>query len=218
MTQEIWNDVDAYFEQALLAPDAALEETLRTSDAAGLPQIAVSPLQGKFLYLMARLMKARSILEIGTLGGYSTIWMARALPADGRLVTLEYDPKHSEVARTNIARAGLTKLVDIRVGAALETLPSVEGPFDLAFIDADKQNNPHYFEWALKLTRKGALIIIDNVVRDGKVADTANTNEMVLGVRRMVDIIAAEKRVSATAIQTLGIKGYDGFLFALVTG
>jgi predicted O-methyltransferase YrrM len=171
--------------------------------------------------LFAKLANARAILEVGTLGGYSTIWLARALPPGGRLVTLEYEPKHADVARSNLARAGLADVVDVRVGAALETLPTIAaeggGPFDLVFIDADKPNNPHYFEWALKLTRPGSLIIVDNVVRDGQIVDATNTDPRIQGTRHLYEMIAKEPRVSATAIQTVGSKGYDGFVMAIVT-
>ena len=216
MSSRVWSDVDRYITETLVQPDAALEAALAASDAAGLPQISVSPPHGKFLWLLARLVNARRILEIGTLGGYSTIWLARALPPGGRLVTLELDPRHAAVARANLARAGLAAMVEIRVGQALDTLPSVEGPFDLSFIDADKQNNAEYFRWALKLSRPGSLIVVDNVVREGKVIDAHSREASVLGVRRLNDLLAGEKRVSATAIQTVGIKGYDGFAVALV--
>jgi predicted O-methyltransferase YrrM len=214
---ELWDKVDQYIADTLVQPDEALAAALEASDKAGLPAISVSPAHGKLLWILARLVKAKRILEIGTLGGYSAIWMARALPADGRLVTLEAVDKHARVAKANIAKAGLEKKVEIRVGAALDTLPSVQGPFDLSFIDADKQNNPEYFSWALKLSRPGSLIVVDNVVRDGKVIDARSRDPSVQGVRRLNDLIAAEKRVSATAIQTVGMKGYDGFAVALVT-
>jgi predicted O-methyltransferase YrrM len=220
MPDHPWQAVDDYFTAALLAPDPALDDALAASHAAGLPSINVTPLQGKLLHLLARLHGARTILEIGTLGGYSAIWLARALPPDGKLISLEADPKHADVARANLHRAGLSAVVDVRLGPALDALPRLEaeaaGPFDLVFIDADKPNNPGYFQWALKLARLGALIIVDNVVRDGAVADAATADEKVLGVRRMVDLIAAEPRVSATAIQTVGGKGYDGFVIAVV--
>jgi predicted O-methyltransferase YrrM len=218
MSEKLWAAVDRYIDNVLVAPDAALDAALEASSKAGLPAIAVSPSQGKLLHLMARAQGARRILEIGTLGGYSTIWLARALPEDGRLITLEADRKHAEVARANIARAGLSDIVDLRLGEALTTLPALasEGPFDLAFIDADKENNASYFSWALKLSRKGSLIIVDNVVRDGEVADKSSRDPSVLGVRRMFDLMAAEPRVSATAIQTVGIKGHDGLAIALV--
>ncbi|NUO41053.1 MAG: O-methyltransferase [Streptomyces sp.] len=215
-----WEAVDAYFTTRLAPDDEALTATLRESEAAGLPQIAVSAPQGKLLQLLARIQGARRILEIGTLGGYSTIWLARALPADGRLVSLEYSPRHAEVAAGNIARAGLDKLVEIRVGAALDSLPLLAdehpAPFDLVFIDADKANNPHYVEWALKLTRVGSLIIVDNVVRGGRVADQDDTTPDVTGTRAALDLLGSHPRVSATAIQTVGAKGYDGFALARV--
>jgi predicted O-methyltransferase YrrM len=220
MTHEQWTAVDRYITDLLVPPDPALDGALEASDAAGLPPINVSPNQGKLLHLLARLQGARTILEIGTLGGYSTIWLARALPADGRLITLEIDPKHAEVARANIARAGLSEVVELRLGRALDTLPQLaaegRGPFDLIFIDADKPNNPDYFAWALKLSRRGSLIIADNVVRNGAVINAASSDPSVQGVRRLNELLAAEPRVSATAIQTVGSKGYDGFAIALV--
>lgn len=220
MSQQLWTKVDDYICDQLVSRDDALTAALRDSKAAGLPDIAVAANQGKMLNLIARLMGAKRILEIGTLGGYSTIWLARALPDDGRLVTCEFSPKHAEVATGNIARAGLAAKVDIRVGPALSTLPLLQAeqqqPFDLVFIDADKQNNANYVQWALKLTRPGSLIIIDNVVRNGKVIEAESGDEMVEGVRRMNAFIAAEPRLDATAIQTVGSKGYDGFTMALV--
>jgi predicted O-methyltransferase YrrM len=220
VTELLWTSVDQYYSDALVKPDAILDAALRDSDAAGLPPINVTPNQGKFLHLMARICGARAILEIGTLGGYSTIWLARALPDGGRLVTLEAEPRHADVARANIARAGLADRVEVRVGRALDTLPQLEadgvGPFDLVFIDADKPSNPDYVEWALKITRPGSVIIVDNVVRDGAVADSASEDSAVLGVRRMNELIAADQRLTATAIQTVGSKGYDGILVALV--
>jgi predicted O-methyltransferase YrrM len=197
-----------------------LEAALTASTDAGLPPIAVAPNQGKWLMILAQIVGAQAILEMGTLGGYSTIWLARALPPDGSLVTLEADPKHAEVARANIALAGFADKVEVRLGKALETLPEIaaEGlsPFDFIFIDADKGNYPGYLEWALKLSRPGTLIIADNVVRDGAVIDAANPDPAVQGVRRMNEIIASEPRLSATAIQTVGSKGYDGFAIAIV--
>jgi predicted O-methyltransferase YrrM len=201
--------VDTYLDGALGLSDTVLDQALADSDAAGLPQIAVTPTQGRLLKILAETMGARRILEIGTLGGYSTIWMGRALPADGRLVTLEYAPRHAEVARKNIERAGLTDRVEVQVGGALELLPHLEGPFDLAFIDADKPSNPDYFDWALKLSRPGSLIVVDNVVRSGAVAERGDAS--VEGTRRMFGMIAAEPRVEATAVQTVGAKGWDGF-------
>jgi predicted O-methyltransferase YrrM len=216
MTQELWSQVDAYLGEVFIPADPALDAALKASQAAGLPEIAVAPNQGKLLNLLARLAGARSILEIGTLGGYSTIWLARALPADGRLITLEADPKHAEVARGNIAAAGFGDVVDVRLGAALDTLPSVEGPFEMVFIDADKVNIPHYFEWALRLTKPGSLIVVDNVIRRGAVADPSSTDPAVIGVRALNDLIAAEPRVDATSLQTVGAKGHDGLTLALV--
>jgi predicted O-methyltransferase YrrM len=220
MTQELWTAVDHYIDDCLLPADPALRGALEASDAAGLPSIHVAPNQGKLLHLLARLTGARAVLEIGTLGGYSTIWLARALPADGRLVSLEASPENAEIARKNIARAGLADLVEIRVGLALDTLPQLEaerrGPFDLVFIDADKSNNAEYFAWALRLARRGSLILIDNVVRNGRVLEAGSDDPNVRGTRRLYEQLAAEPRVSATAIQTVGSKGHDGFAVALV--
>ena len=220
MAEEQWTEVDRYFSERLLRTDPSLQSALETSVAAGLPAISVSPNQGKFLQILAQLVGARSILEIGTLGGYSTIWLARGLRAGGRLVTLEVDPKHAEVARGNISRAGLTDIVEIRIGNALETLPQLSADrrdaFDLVFIDADKQNIPSYFEWALKLSHPGTLIIVDNVVRSGAVIDADSTDPSVQGVRRFVELLGAEKAATGTVLQTVGIKGYDGFAIVLV--
>ena len=220
MNQERWTAVDSYIADLMIAPDSALDAVVGRTSAAGLPAISVSPPQGKMLMLLAQLQKARTILEIGTLGGYSAIWMARALPADGRLITLELDAGHAEVARANIEQAGLTGLVEVRVGAALDLLPLLAaervGPFDMIFIDADKANMPEYFQWAINLSRRGSLIIADNVVRDGCVIEADSTDASVQGVRRMNELIAANARVSATTIQTVGTKGYDGFAMALV--
>jgi predicted O-methyltransferase YrrM len=221
MSEARWLAVDRYITDLLVRPDPALDAALETAAAAGLPPINVAPNQGKLLWLLARVQGARQILEIGTLGGYSTIWLARALPAEGRLITLEADPQHAEIARANIARAGLADIVELRLGRALDTLPKLateqRGPFDLTFIDADKENNPDYFAWALRLSRRGSLIVIDNVVRGGAVADAGSGDPDIVGVRRLNDLLAAEPRVSATAIQTVGSKGYDGFAIALVT-
>jgi predicted O-methyltransferase YrrM len=212
--------VDDYFTKTVVAPDKALEEALAANAAAGLPSIDVSAPQGKLIHLMARMTGARKALEIGTLGGYSTIWLASALPDDGRLITLERSARHAEVARKNVARAGLGGKVEIRTGAALETLPKIEaeglGPFDFVFIDADKENNAAYVEWALKLSRPGTAIVVDNVVRDGEVADATSADSDVVGVRRMFEAMAREPRLSATAIQTVGAKGWDGFALAIV--
>jgi predicted O-methyltransferase YrrM len=217
MSEEKWSAVDYYICRLFVGADAALDAALAASDAAGLPPIAVAPNQGKLLHLLARLAGARAILEIGTLGGYSTIWLARALPAGGRLVTLEANPQHAAVARANIGRAGLAGVVDLRLGPAIETLPQLEGPFDLIFIDADKESNAEYFQWALKLSRAGSLIVVDNVVRGGKVIDAESRDPMVQGTRRLYEAMAAEPRVAATVIQTVGRKGYDGLAIALVT-
>lgn len=221
MSQEIWNSVDRYITEVLVAPDQALNAALEASDNAGLPSINVSPNAGKLLHLLARVLSARHILEIGTLGGYSTIWLARALAPGGRVVTLEADPKHADVARANIARAGLSDAVELRLGRALDTLPQIAAerrePFDLIFIDADKQSIPDYFTWALKLARRGSLIVVDNVVRGGSVIDAASDDSAVQGVRRFNEMVAEESRVTATAIQTVGCKGYDGLAVVLIT-
>ena len=222
MSQALWTAVDSYVEGFLIGPDAALDAALANSAEAGLPEIAVTPSQGKLLYLMARMVGARRILEIGTLGGYSTIWLARAVPAEGMVVTLDADPKHFEVARKNIVRAGLAKVVDQRLGPALETLPDLEeegaGPFDFVFIDADKENTAEYFGWAMRLSRPGTAIVVDNVVREGELSDAATKDPQVLAMRRFHDVLAADTRVSATTIQTVGGKGYDGFTLAVVGG
>ncbi|WP_457798826.1 O-methyltransferase [Methylocystis sp. S23] len=219
MTDE-WRKVDDYIAGKLIAPAEGQAATSEANRRAGLPAIDVSAPQGKLLHLLAGSIGARRILEIGTLGGYSTIWLARALGQGGMVVTIEFDPRHAEVARENIAREGVSEKVDLRVGAALDLLPRIEaeepGPFDLSFIDADKANNAAYFDWALKLSRPGALIIVDNVVREGAVADPSTKDDGGLGARRLFDRVAAEPRVTATAIQTVGAKGWDGFLIARV--
>ncbi len=211
-------DMDAHIVARLIAPDAALDSALAANVAAGLPPIDVAPNQGKFLHLLARIAGARRILEIGTLGGYSTIWLARALPADGRLVTLEADATHAATARANLARAGLASLVDLRVGRALDTLPALvsDTPFDFVFIDADKPSNPDYLDWALRLTRPGSVIVYDNVVRGGRTADAGATDPSTRGNRTLFDRLGSDPRVSATAVQTVGAKGWDGFAIALV--
>ena len=218
--QEKWTAVDRYFADELKLSDAALDAALAANKAAELPAIDVTPNQGKLLQIFAQLAEAKRILEIGTLGGYSTIWLARALPAGGRLITLEFNPKHAEIARSNIARAGLSKIVEIRVGAALDTLPKLEAemkePFDLIFIDADKPNNSAYLRWALKLSRPGTLIIVDNVVRDGAVIDANSSDKDVQGARQLFESLASEPPLNSTALQTVGTKGYDGFALALV--
>jgi predicted O-methyltransferase YrrM len=220
MSQDQWNTVDGYITNWLIARDPDLEGALAASTAAGLPEIAVTPAQGKQLLILAQLVGARNILEVGTLGGYSTLWLARALPPGGRLITLEAVEKHAQVAQANIVRAGFGGVVELRLGPALETLPKLaaEGyrPFDMIFIDADKANIPEYFRWALKLSRPGSLIVVDNVVRRGALADPANQDPDVQGVQRLHEMLAAEPRVTATTIQTVGTKGYDGFTMARV--
>jgi predicted O-methyltransferase YrrM len=220
MTQDQWTAVDNYINEKLVPPDPVLDAAVDASTAAGLPALAVTPSQGKLLYLLAQMQGARAILEIGTLGGYSTIWLARALPQGGRLITLEFDPQHAKVASTSIARAGFSGMVEVRVGPALDSLPQLAaegaGPFDLIFIDADKENNVPYFQWALRLSRAGSVIIVDNVVRDGKVVDPSSQDPTILGIRRLNDLLANETRVKATAVQTVGSKGYDGFILARV--
>ncbi|HEX4860335.1 MAG TPA: O-methyltransferase [Rhizomicrobium sp.] len=216
MSGELWQDIDAYWDGVLIGDDPALDAARKANADAGLPDIAVASNQGKLLNLMARMIGARRILEVGTLGGYSAIWLARALPDGGELVTLEYNPKHADVARANIANAGLADKVTVITGAAIDTLPTLKGPFDFSFIDADKRSNPDYFRWALKLSRKGSVIVVDNVVRWGRVLEAASGDPDVEGIRRLNEIMAAEPRVSATAIQTVGAKGHDGLAVALV--
>jgi predicted O-methyltransferase YrrM len=220
MEQEVWSAVDAFVEETLVPDDEALQGALEAAAAAGLPQIQVSPPQGKLLQMLARLQGARTVLEFGTLGGYSTILLARALPAGGRLITLEANAEYAEVARGSIERAGLGEVVDLRVGPALETLPALEdegaGPFDLTFIDADKVNTPHYFAWALDRSRPGSLIVADNVVRGGTLADGASDDPATRAQRLLHETLAGESRVTATTIQTVGGKGYDGFTVGLV--
>jgi predicted O-methyltransferase YrrM len=218
MGQHTWEEVDRYFSGILRLDDAALQHALERSDTARLPAIAVSAPQGKLLNMLARLCAARRILEIGTLAGYSGIWLARALPADGKLVTLELDPKHPEVARDNFAQAGLASQVEVRVGPAIETLPQLAGgaPFDFTFIDADKASTPQYLDWAIRLSRPGALIVIDNVVRNGSVLLGTTGDASVQGVRRAIEMLGSDPRLDATAVQTVGCKGYDGFALAVV--
>lgn len=222
MSQKQWTAVDDYLSAMLVAPDAALDATLTANSDAGLPEIAVAPTQGKLLMLLARAINARNILELGTLGGYSTIWLARALGKGGRVVTVEADMHHAKVARANFERAGLASVIDLRFGKAIEVLPKLAAekpdPFDVVFIDADKQRIPDYFTWSLKLTRPGSIIIVDNVIRDGEVVNAKSDDRAVTGVRRFNEMLKTEKRVSATAIQTVGVKGYDGFALVLVTG
>jgi predicted O-methyltransferase YrrM len=220
MSLEQWTDVDRYIGEKLVTSDEALDGAQRAAKEAGLPPISVSAAQGKLLQILVQLHNAKKVLEIGTLGGYSTIWMAGALPADGHLITLEIDSKHAQVAGASLARAGVGDKVEIRLGAAIDTLPKLAeegvGPFDLIFIDADKASNADYFTWAVKLSRKGTMIIVDNVVRNGGVLDADTDSPDIVGTRRLFDALAAEGRVNATAIQTVGSKGYDGFVIGVV--
>jgi len=219
MTPETWTAVDRYITDRLLPPDTALDGAVQASTDAGLPAIAVSPAQGKFLHLLAKLIHARRVLEIGTLGGYSTIWLAKALSPGGRLITLEFDAKHATIARANLAMAGLSGVVDVRVGRAIDALPTLanDEPFDLIFIDADKPSTPDYFEWAIKLSHPGSVIIVDNLVRGGRLIDEKG-DEDIQGMRQFMDRLATDTRVNATALQTVGVKGYDGFAIAVVEG
>ena len=217
---EKWSNVDRYFRDALLPPDPVLEAALEASNAGGLPEINVAPNQGALLQILARSVGAKRILEVGTLGGYSTIWLARALPKGGKLITLEVDRKHADVARANFERAGLGGVIELRLGKGIDLLPQIAaeklGPFDLTFIDADKPGYADYFDWALKLSRPGSLIIVDNVVRGGDVADAKSRDSSVKGVHRLVDRLGGEKRVMTTVIQTVGVKGYDGLSISVV--
>jgi len=217
----LWTDVDRYLNATLVPSEVVLESALAANAAAELPSIDVSPTQGKFLHMLALMLGARRILEIGTLGGYSTIWLARALPRNGRLITMEFSPKHAAVAKENIARAGFERIVEIRIGPAADSLAQLHAenpqPFDLIFIDADKPSNPTYLEWAIKLSRKGTLIVVDNVIRDGEIANASSTDPAITGTRAMFEMISANPRLCATALQTVGSKGYDGFALALVT-
>jgi len=215
MSENTWAEVDDYLAAALLPPDPVLDEALAANAQGGLPAIDVAPTQGRFLHLLARIAGARRILEIGTLGGYSTIWLARALPPDGTVVTCEYFPAHAEVARANLDRAGVGERVEVRVGPALDTLPDLAGPFDLVFVDADKEHNLDYLEHAIRLGRPGTVIVVDNVIRGGRVA-RATDDPRVEGSRRMFAALENDNRVDATALQTVGVKGYDGFLLAVV--
>jgi len=220
MSEAHWLEVDRYVGELVVGADPDLDAALEAAAAAGLPAIDVSPPQGKLLHLLARLQGARTILELGTLAGYSTIWLARALPPGGRVVTLELEERYADVARANVDRASVGELVDLRVGPALEMLPGVEadglGPFDLVFVDADKRSIPEYFEWALRLTGRGSLIVVDNVVRDGRVLDAGSDDPSILGVRRFFEGLSGDERVSATVLQTVGSKGWDGLAIALV--
>ena len=220
MTKELWTAVDNYIVATLLPDDPILDEAVRASDEAGLPSIQVSPPQGRFMFILARVQGARRILEIGTLGGYSTIWLGRALPTDGKLITMEIDAKHAEVARANIDRAGLADKVTVRNGDAHDLLPDLErqidAPFDLTFIDADKASIPFYFESALRMSRPGSLILVDNVVRDGAVIEADSADASIQGVRKLNEMMSANASITATVIQTVGVKGYDGLAIALV--
>jgi predicted O-methyltransferase YrrM len=222
MSHYLWAHIDGLFVDALHHDDPVLDAVLEESAAAGLPPINVAPNQGKLLHLLALACGARHILEVGTLGGYSTIWLARALPPDGMLISLEIDPKHAFVARENVARAGLAERVQVRIGAALDLMPRLTTealpPFDFVFIDADKEHNADYFDWAMTITRPGSLIVIDNVVRDGAIIDGDSADTRVQGVQRLIRRLSAESRVTATALQTVGSKGYDGFVLARVNG
>jgi predicted O-methyltransferase YrrM len=222
MTKEQWTQVDRFISDRLIPSDPILEAALEANAAGGLPSIDVAPNQGRLLELLARMQESSRILELGTLGGYSTIWLARGLAPGGSLVTLEVDPHHAEVAAANIERAGLSDVVDLRVGPAVESLSQLvdenAGPFDLIFIDADKRSYPDYFDWSLRLSRPGTLIVADNVVRRGGVADLTSSDPNEIGARRLHEIVGAEPRVTATTIQTVGSKGYDGFMLILVTG
>jgi predicted O-methyltransferase YrrM len=220
MDQDLWTSVDRYITDNLVHPDQALNDAAQSNERADLPAIDVTPSQGKFLHLLARMQRAQRILEVGTLGGYSTLWFARALPPQGKLVTLEINPKHAAIAAENIDRAGLTSLVDLRVGPALESLAKLQAektaPFDLIFLDADKPNNPAYLDWAIQLARPGTVIIGDNVIREGAILDANNTDPSITGTRTFLERLGRHPRLDATALQTVGAKGYDGFALAIV--
>jgi predicted O-methyltransferase YrrM len=222
MSEQQWSAVDDYINDLVVRPDEALDRALTATADAGMPAIAVSAAQGKLLHLIARMISAQRVLEIGTLGGYSTIWMARALPPGGRIISLELNPEHAAVASANLEHAGLGVSAEVRVGAALATLPALAAenpePFDLVFIDADKANIPEYFEWGLKLSRPGGVVIVDNVIRNGAVLDSSGRDPSVAGVRRLNDLLASRPDLEATTIQTVGSKGYDGFTLAMVPG
>jgi predicted O-methyltransferase YrrM len=216
----IWAQVDEYICDHLCPSDPALEGALASSEASGLPALSVSPAQGKFLHVLAAAIGAKRVLEVGTLGGYSTTWLARALPADGRVISLELEEAHARVARANLDKAGVSDRAEVRVGPALQLLPQLQNdidqPFCLSFIDADKANIPHYFDWAVKLSRPGSLIVVDNVVRKGALIDAHSMDENVIGVRRLHELLASDRRVAATTLQTVGVKGYDGLTIAVV--
>jgi predicted O-methyltransferase YrrM len=220
MGEELWTSVDGYFNESVVGTDAVLDAAAGAAAAAQLPPVSVTPAYGKLLHLIARAQKATRILEIGTLAGYSTIWLARAVPADGRVMTLDVNAKHAEIARANLGRAGVADRVEIRVGPAVETLSQLardgESPFDFTFIDADRPNAAAYFDWAVRLSRRGGIIVVDNVVRKGRVLDTSNTDPDIVGIRHLVERLASDARVSATVMQTVSSKGHDGFVLALV--
>ncbi|WP_202081279.1 O-methyltransferase [Caldalkalibacillus salinus] len=217
---DIWQDVDLYFSSMLHENDEVMDKILTANAEANLPAIDVSPNQGKFLYLLAKLKGAKHILEIGTLGGYSSVWLGRALPHDGKLITLELEHKHAEVAEKNITLAGLENKIEIKVGPALDILPTLKdqekNPFDMIFIDADKQNNPHYLQWALQLSKPGTVILVDNVVRNGKVIEDNSDDDSIQGTRQFIHLLSEESRIETTALQTVGVKGYDGFVMGVV--
>lgn len=217
-TPETWRRVDTYLTNLLIEPDQALDAAVVDQNAGGLPAIEVAPVNGKFLHLLARISGARRVLEIGTLAAYSTIWMARGIPADGRIVTVEAEPGNARIARANLERAGVSEKVDIRVGRASQVLPTLEGeePFDLVFIDADKESNTIYLDWAARLGRPGTVVVVDNVGRGGEVADPAATNSQVIGTQRGLEMLSRDARFDATALQTLDRKGYDGIALAIV--
>jgi predicted O-methyltransferase YrrM len=218
--EKLWTEVDNYFAGLLAPADAELNAAVKANRKARLPEIDVSPLQGKLLQLLVQITQAKRVLEIGTLGAYSTICMARALPKGGRIVTLEYEPRHAKIARANLRNAGLLSRVDIRIGTALDSLPVLhaekKGPFDFIFIDADKENNPQYLEWSLKLSRPGTVIVVDNVARHGTVIQAKSKEPDIVGTRRMLRLMAKNPSLSATALQTVGVKGLDGFAIAVV--
>lgn len=213
-----WSAADRWLADVLVGSDPALEAAIAAQQAAGMPAIEVAPVAGKLLHLLARVSGARRILEIGTLGGYSTIWLARALPDGGEVVTIEAEPAHADVARANLERAGVADRVDIRVGAALEVLPTLSGPFDLVFIDADKESNTRYLDWAARLGREGALVVLDNIGREGEIVRDDTDDPMVRGTRDALQMLGADPRFDATALQTVGVKGWDGVAVAIVRG
>ncbi|MER7796725.1 O-methyltransferase [Microbacterium sp. NPDC096154] len=217
-TPENWATADRWLSDVLIGPDPALDEAIADQESAGMPAIEVAPVAGKLLHLLARMSGARRVLEIGTLGGYSTIWLARALPPDGEVVTIEAEPDHADVARSNLARAGVADRVDVRVGVALDILPTLDGPFDLVFIDADKESNTRYLDWAARLGRPGAVVVLDNIGRDGEIVHADADDTKVRGTREALEMLGSDPRFEATALQTVGLKGWDGIAIALVLG